>query len=271
MSVIAEFSQNHNGDVELLWRMVDSATKAGTWACKIQTFFADDLTPEWMHDYERLKRLELDFQTHAKFASVCRDAGVTPMTSVYTVKYLPQLSDCGFKHIKIGSPYCTDLELIQTYTAFGFKMFVSTGGTELSKVPHIHPIECVMHCVSKYPASPNEANLSRLWEIKAGWPNSALGFSDHTAPYAPSKYGSPAYIASAMGVSYIEKHFTMLSPEATKDGPVSIGPSQLKELCDFDKLPIEERRGRLGLGQFISPQTQAERDYITKYRGRFKR
>ena len=44
-----------------------------------------------------------------------------------------------------------------------------------------------------------------------------------------------------MGADVIERHFTILEESKTKDGPVSINPSQLKELKNFASQSRYER------------------------------
>jgi sialic acid synthase SpsE len=52
-------------------------------------------------------------------------------------------------------------------------------------------------------------------------------------------------LAIALDADIVERHFTVLEPHETRDGPVSINPSQLRILCDFAKLPRESRIEKL--------------------------
>ena len=67
MKFIAELCQNHNGDMNIVEKMVIKAAIAGAHFCKIQTILARDLI-YWKHheefrpyetEYQRLKSLEL--------------------------------------------------------------------------------------------------------------------------------------------------------------------------------------------------------------------
>ena len=55
-----------------------------------------------------------------------------------------------------------------------------------------------------------------------------VGFSDHSLVSRDGLIGSKA--ALALGATSIERHFTVLSPEDTKDGPVSINPQNLNDI-----------------------------------------
>ena len=57
-------------------------------------------------------------------------------------------------------------------------------------------------------------------------------------------------LALSMGASCIERHFTILEPNETKDGPVSITPKQLKELCDFSLIDKNQQE-RLIKDEFV--------------------
>ena len=272
MGVIAELCQNHNGDLSLLKDMVFHAKDAGAEFAKIQTFFADDLTENWKWDYERLKQLELNWDGHEKFMGWCKEADIKPMTSVYSFKYAESLNQLGFQYINIGSAQCMDEDLISRYSLAGFKMFLSTGGGwNLAKIHRlIGPTQCVMHCVSQYPSHPYEANLLRMLEIPKYWGHTPYGFSDHTDPDS-FDWDVPAKTAIALGAQYIEKHFTLLRKNETKDGKVSINKEQLKSICDFWANPWEKEPYFMKwFGLFKKEASAQEKELIEKYQGRWK-
>ena len=82
-----------------------------------------------------------------------------------------------------------------------------------------------------------------------------------------------------LGASIIERHFTILKEDQTKDGPVSINPTQLKDLVNFSQLEKKEQLNYLNkefnnwekvvMGQIdrnLSNSELLNRDY---YKGRF--
>jgi sialic acid synthase SpsE len=69
----------------------------------------------------------------------------------------------------------------------------------------------------------------------------SVGFSDHTRTY--NEFGGKeesinlaSKVAISLGASVIERHFSILSPELTKDGRISIQPEDLFELRRFINL-----------------------------------
>jgi N,N'-diacetyllegionaminate synthase len=104
----------------------------------------------------------------------------------------------------------------------------------------------------------------------------SVGYSDHSLVSDTGLLASKA--ALALGADIIERHFTLLPPSETRDGPVSINKTQLQELSNFSKLCLDDRLSkmdidypnwRIVIGQKNRTLTNEEllnRDY---YRGRF--
>ena len=63
----------------------------------------------------------------------------------------------------------------------------------------------------------------------------SVGFSDHSNPDLYS-YDLSA-LSTTLGATWIERHFTILKKDQTKDGVVSVDPSQLRELRKAVDLP----------------------------------
>jgi len=103
-----------------------------------------------------------------------------------------------------------------------------------------------------------------------------VGWSDHTK--IEDNDIIAAKTAIMLGAAYVERHYTVLAPSETKDGPVSMTPELLKELSDFRKLSTEEQKAHIiarrpdweiMIGTPTREMTDVEllnRDY---YRGRF--
>ena len=68
--------------------------------------------------------------------------------------------------------------------------------------------------------------------------NQSVGFSDHSNPDIYS-YDLSA-LSTTLGATWIERHFTILKKNASKDGVVSVNPLQLKQLRDALDSPKNE-------------------------------
>jgi sialic acid synthase SpsE len=131
-----------------------------------------------------------------------------------------------------------------------------------------------LHCVTLYPTPLNDMHMARMEWLRQF--TSSVGYSDHSLVSETKLIASKA--ALVLGATLIERHFTLLGPAESRDGPVSINQKQLKELVDFSRLNINERLEKLDnespdwrvvLGERSRGLSNAEllnRDY---YRGRF--
>ena len=88
-----------------------------------------------------------------------------------------------------------------------------------------------MHCISIYPTPLKEANLNRIELLKKF--TKTVGISDHSSP---EKNGNDLSLAAILyGAKIIERHFTILKKDKTRDGVVSVNFNQLKTLVSQSK------------------------------------
>jgi sialic acid synthase SpsE len=298
---IAEFCQNHNGDFEVLKRMLDAALNAGATFAKIQTIFANDLSYRerfekgeidddgrvvsicrpYITEYERLKTLELTYEEQSKFVSLCLNAGIKPLTTAFTVTSIPAIRECGFTSIKIASYDCASTPLLKSASSYFDEVIVSTGATFLEEIEAAVEVLkfsgvnfSVLHCVTIYPTPLDKMNLRRMLKLKDYTPN--VGLSSHPLN---SVDGTKADMAAIyLGARLIERHFTILPEKETRDGKVSVTDDQLKELVNFSMLnktdqykviqdQVPEYASIIGKEELsLSSEELLNRDY---YKGRF--
>lgn len=292
MKIIAEFCQNHNGDMTIVKDMIKEVAKVGATHAKIQTMFADELTHRQRFDigkesikrpydseYSRLKSLELNWDEHETFIEECKNNNIIPLTTVFTRKSVPIVKKIGFKEIKVASYDCSSHQIIREIKGQFNHIYVSTGATlydELEKTANILNGEefSFLHCITIYPTPVKKLNLKKMKYLKKF--TNEVGFSDHTCP---EKNGVDASIVAIMlGASVIERHFTILPKNKTKDGSISVNKEELKKLVDISKMnksEIEEYvdnnihnwKEMIGISKpHITSEEICNMDY---YRGRF--
>jgi N,N'-diacetyllegionaminate synthase len=297
-TIIAEFCQNHKGDLNLLKEMVWAAAEAGASYAKIQSMLADDLTMrprfeegQWdgerqiaikrpyLPEYERLKPMDLDDEAHHLFAAECQAAGIQPLTTVFSRSRIPFLASLGWEAIKVASYDCGSLPMLRELKAAFKHIFVSTGASfdeeiEAAASALTGGSFSLLHAVTIYPTPLNELHLRRMNYLRQLTPS--VGLSDHTLVARDGVQAS--IVALSLGADVIERHFTILSADATKDGPVSINPGQLKQLVTFSQMAADELQDYVEreipdytqmIGVEHRPLSAVEelnRDY---YRGRF--
>lgn len=297
--LIAECCQNHNGSKEILKRQIHEAAENGADFVKIQAIRSKELTHRerfdegkidengvvqvikrpFIAELERLKRLDLNLDDEAFFVEECWRAGVAPMTTAFSITGAREVKDMGYEAIKIASYDCASYSLLREVRKHWNKIFISTGATydiEIEKAVAVlqgtdfH----LFHCLTIYPTPMDILNLRRMSFLRKFTGN--VGYSDHSLVDTTGLWASK--IALALGATSIERHFTVLEKDQTKDGPVSIRPHQLKELNEFSKLTRKEMMDIIEKGYpdwrkcLGSPQRELShaeklnRDY---FRGRF--
>jgi sialic acid synthase SpsE len=296
--LIAECCQNHNGSTEVLRRMIHAAAEAGADYVKIQALYSRDVTrrerfedgvtgPDgsveviqrpYAAEVERLAGLDLSPDDEAWFVDECWRAGVAPMITVFTRAEVERLGSMGFEAVKVASYDCASPPLLAEVARQWRRLFVSTGATLDDEIATAASVlggteVTFLHCVTIYPTPLDQLHLRRMHWLRRFSPT--VGFSDHTRTEDTGLRASCA--ALALGADVIERHFTVLAPGDTRDGPVSIDPSQLAELRAFADLDRPERVERLAavwpgwdeaLGSArrdLSPAELRNRDY---YAGR---
>lgn len=255
MFFIAELCQNHQGDIEVLENMVRLAAENGATHVKIQSIFTDDLvfrpehesnsnSPLYMrrpfsNELTRLKSLELSLDDHKRFIDICISYNVIPLTTVFSQNSLRKVSSISWPSsvVKIASYDCASLPLILQASEVFDQLIISTGATYDVEVAYTakelssRNIDFTfLHCVTSYPQQIQDARLLRINWLKQF--TSSVGFSDHSPCSNPLML---SMCAIYLGARYVERHFTILDASATKDGPVSIQPHELKILTDFSR------------------------------------
>jgi len=297
--IIAELCQNHNGDIKVLEEMVHAAAESGAEYAKIQSMLSKDLTHRKRFDeglieggeirvkkrpydaeLDRLSKLDLNDDQHHLFLEICSKYKIKPMTTIFNRSRLKFIESLNFDLIKISSFDCASHKMIKEISNSKFKeIIVSTGCTydhEIKKTSEILKDKdfTLMHCVSIYPTPLTEVHLERINYLRNFSKN--VGMSEHSNS---DKDGLKISISSLIyDVKYIERHFTILPKDQTKDGIVSLDPKELKLLCDMSKKSkteisnyisenIKEFDQMKGLKQReLSADELLNRDY---YRGRF--
>jgi sialic acid synthase SpsE len=280
--------------------MIHQAAVAGATYGKIQTIFASDLSKRkrfedglerdgkvlsikrpFQAEYDRLKKLELTFDDQLWFIEECKRIGLIPLTTCFTRGHVERLATMGWREIKVASYDCASTPLIKELANKFDHLIISTGATYDSEISNtarvlndIQKSFTYLHCITLYPTPLDVMNLSRIKYLTQY--TSSVGFSNHANS---AKDGVKADLCAIyLGATYVERHFTVLDADETRDGIVSINSSQLSEIIQFSKLARDDQKAYIeeNIPEFVSmigneirelsEQELLNRDY---YRGRF--
>jgi N,N'-diacetyllegionaminate synthase len=271
--IIAEAGVNHNGSIDNAYRLIDVAVESGANAVKFQTFRAESLvsksakkadyqkqtTNESESQFEMIKKLELDVDTHKKLIKYCNEKNIIFLSSPFDHDSIDLLSELGLKIFKIPSGEITNLPYLRRIGALGKQLILSTGMSTLKEVEDALTILVnsgtkrenitILHANTMYPTPMLDVNLNAMQTIQKAF-NIAVGYSDHTL-------GIEVDIAAAtMGASIIEKHFTLDKTMKGPDHKASLEPEELKAMI------VAIRNIEKALGDGIKMPSSSEKPNI---------
>lgn len=270
--IIAEIGINHNGDLNLAKKLIDTAVVAGCDAVKFQKRTVDKVyTKEYLDsprqspwgDTQRAQKEGLEFgkAEYDEIDRYCCEKGIEWYASAWDLdsqKFLQQY-DC--KYNKVASAMLTKDELLEEIAKEGKYTFIATGMSTLDEIDHAVEIfekhKCpfeLMHCNSTYPMPPEDANL-KLIRVLADIYKCKVGYSGHEAGTLVST------CAVAAGATSIERHITLDRTMYGSDQKASIEPY---ELCKLVK-DIRDTEKIMGTGEKVL--TAAEEEVKKKLRG----
>ncbi|MBT3921687.1 MAG: hypothetical protein HOF21_03835 [Nitrospina sp.] len=239
--IVAEVGFNHNGDVELAKRMIESAAENGADAVKLQTFIAKEMISNSLIAddpdnpgneipfFEFFQRYELSRSDYEILFAHAKKINIPLFSTPFDEGSLGMLVELGMPAIKIASPDLTYLPFLKKVAKTGLPVVLSTGmgnEEEIFQALELLQPKCpiiLLHCVSNYPSQYEEMNLSCMESLRSKF-NVPVGLSDHTLD------NLSAVVAASLDAVLIEKHFTMDRKLPGVDQSISIEPQELKKL-----------------------------------------
>ena len=270
--VVAEIGINHNGDLSLAKRLIDTAVIAGCDAVKFQKRTVDKVyTKEYLDSprqspwgttqREQKEGLEFGKKEYAEIDAYCKEKGIEWFASAWDVDAQKFLQKFNLKYNKVASAMLTNDELLEEIAKEGRYTFIATGMSTYEEIDHAVAIfdkyNCpyeLMHCNSTYPMPVEDANLKLIGELSKRY-NCKVGYSGHEAGTLVST------CAVTLGATSIERHITLDKTMYGSDQKASIEPDELIKLVK-DIRAVEKI---LGNGEkVLSP---AEEEVKKKLRG----
>jgi N,N'-diacetyllegionaminate synthase len=274
--IIAEVGSNHNGDMDLCRKLIDSAADAGAHAVKFQSWTESSLIAN--EEYERnteysdkkkhfgslremVRSYQFTAEQHREAHSFCKERGITFCSSVFSREEADLVETLDVPFFKIASMDIVHLPLLSYVASKQRPMVISTGMATLSEIEQA--VETVrregneqivlLHCVSIYPPDPGMINLRNITTLQQAF-DVPVGFSDHTLGTAIPLAGI------ALGACIIEKHFTLDKDMEGWDHSISADPVELRTIVE------EGRKVYFALGEYRRSVTEAEIQKRKKFR-----
>lgn len=187
---IAEVASNHNRDLNRCLAFVEKAAAIGCDGVKFQLFrvrdlFAPEILSRSSEHRDRVK-WELPLEFLPRLSAACRHYELELCMTPFYLEAVEQL----VPHVdffKIASYELLWGELLRACARTGKPLALSTGMANLREVSrgvaefrgHGGRELTLLHCVSHYPAQPDECHLSSIKTLRTRF-NCPVGWSDHS-------------------------------------------------------------------------------------------
>ena len=146
--IIAEAGVNHNGSIELAYKLIDVASASGADAVKFQTFKAENLvsknaqkaeyqkqaTNQSESQFNMLKKLELDTNAHKKLINYCKKKDIVFLSTPFDHESINLLNELELQIFKIPSGEITNLTYLRRIGSLRKEVILSTGMSDLKEV-----------------------------------------------------------------------------------------------------------------------------------------
>lgn len=237
--VIAEIGINHNGDVEIAKKLIDTADAAGCNAVKFQKRTVDVVytkeelakpreSPFGQTNGDLKRGLELDLAAYREIDAYCREMDMPWFASCWDEASVDFIAQFNPPCYKIASASLTDDNLLRYHRTRGKPIILSTGMSTLEQIDHAVEILgkqnlILLHATSTYPATYDELNLRCIpfFQKRYGVPT---GYSGHET-------GLPSSVAAvALGACVVERHITLDRAMWGSDHAASVEPNGITRL-----------------------------------------
>jgi len=237
---IAEIGLNHNGDVEIAKKLIDTAVFAGCDAVKFQKRTPELCVPLDQRDHlrdtpwgritymEYRYKVEFEEDEYTQIDQYCRKKGIDWYASCFdevAVDFIEKFNPVAFK---LASSFITNEDLMSYTRKLGKPIIMSTGMSTMEQIRHavsfLGTEDMVMlHATSVYPTKPEELNLRMIQTLKDEF-DVPIGYSGH-------EVGLQTTLAAAvLGACCIERHITLDRAMWGGDHAASIEPQGIIRL-----------------------------------------
>lgn len=268
--IIAEISGNHNQSFKRAKKIVEEACKAGVDAIKLQTYTPDTITlnsdekwfqvggtnKDWNGQtlYKLYQKAYTPWEWQPKLQKIAKKYGVILFSTPFDDSAVDFLEKMKVPAYKVASFEIGDLGLLEKIGSTKKLVIISRGMANLDEIKLAiktlknagAPSIILLHCISSYPAKPEEMNISTIPALRKKL-GLEVGLSDHNLD------SSVDLGAVALGACVIEKHVTLRRSDGGPDASFSLEPKELKELVNS----IRNLEKSIGKPQFKSGKSES--------------
>lgn len=280
--IIAEAGVNHNGSLDLAFKLVDAAASAGANAIKFQTYKTEKIVTktakqakyqeknlgEASSQFSMLKKLELSYDEFKQLKYYCDEKNITFLSTPFDLDSVDFLiKDIGLELMKIPSGEITNAPYIYKIARQGVKVILSTG---MATIQEIHyalaflaygysgqeevSFEKVKAFYLKEEAKQLLQGRVNILHCTTEYPTPLKDINLNAMHNIEEEFQLPVGLsdhsegiivpiaAVSKGAIIIEKHFTLDKSLPGPDHKASLEPQELKDMIQSIRL-VEEAFG----------------------------
>ncbi len=245
--IIAEVGPNHNGRLDLAYKLIDTAVKIGADIVKFQTSIPRLGISKFAQkaDYQKsdnknesqlkmAEKISLKLEDFYKLKKYCIKKKIEFLSTPFDFESIELLKKLKVKRIKIPSGEINNLPYLIEVAKLKKEIILSTGMSSLKEVKSALKIIkkyskkskiTVLHCTTQYPAPFKDLNLNVIKTLRKEL-KCDIGYSDHSP-------GIEASLAAVcLGAKIIEKHITLDKKMKGPDHKASLEPEEFKLMID---------------------------------------
>ena len=248
--IIAEIGINHNGDLTIAKKLVESAKKCGFDAVKFQKRDIETVytkaeldkpreSPWGSTTREQKEGLEFGKKEYDEINNYCESLKIQWFASAWDTKSLEFLDNYNLEYQKVASAMITNIEFLESLSKRKKYTFISTGMSDFKVIDKAVEIfnknDCkyeLMHSVSAYPCPEDQLNLNLITVMRERY-GCNVGYSGHESSVSPS------IIAVSLGATSLERHITLDRSMYGSDQAASLEEKGFNELISIvRKIPV---------------------------------
>lgn len=273
--IIAEAGVNHNGNLRLAKKMIESAAELGADAVKFQSYKTENIITRMAPSakyhiratggrqswFELLKKLELSNKDQLELFNYCKKRKILFLSTPYDVESAEFLNNLGVSAFKISSCDLNNTLLLRFVAKFRKPIILSTGMSDMKEIEEALDLikktgnnrVVLLQCTSNYPPRLEDININAIDCLRKNF-NVSVGYSDHSGVFAA------AIAAVAKGACIYEVHYTLNKRMQGPDQKASVEPCGLKKI--ISNIRLTEKI----LGSYDKKITPSERETRVKMR-----
>ena len=170
--IIAEAGVNHNGSIDLAYKLIDVAVESGADAVKFQTYLTEKRVSKDSPIFDILKKCELPFEAFKELQSYSKKLNLDFFSTPFDSESVEYLESINIDLYKIASFDIGNMNLLEKVAKTNKPIIMSVGMSNIDEIQNAY--NCIkkynnrialLHCVSSYPTNESDSNISSIFNL----------------------------------------------------------------------------------------------------------